>query len=151
MKATIFATVFAVAIAAVSAQLDISKVPSCAVKCALGSIAETTCATTDFGCICKDSKFIESLTPCISQGCGSSDQKTMIDLATALCTTYGVTIPSDILSPTNGTTTNGTITSTPSGPATATSDAASTSTNGAARMAGSGFVAAAMGAALFVL
>lgn len=74
----------------------------------------------------------------------------MVDMATALCANYGVTIPSDILSPVNGTATNGTA-STSSKPAPTTTDAPATTSNGAARMAGSGFVAAAMGAALFVL
>lgn len=70
-------------------------------------------------------------------------------MATGLCSAYGVTIPTDILSSSNGTA-NGTVTARPSAPA-STTTAGTTSTGGAVRMAGSGFVAAAMGAALFVL
>lgn len=74
-------------------------------------------------------------------------------MATGLCSTYGVDIPADVISSANGTTngtTNGTITTRPGSPTTSTDPGAS-STAGAARMVGSGFVAAAMGAAMLVL
>lgn len=72
-------------------------------------------------------------------------------MATGLCSAYGVTIPPNVLDGASNGTANGTITTRPGSPTTSTEPGTTSSTAGAVRMVGSGFVAAAMGAAMIVL
>ncbi|KAH6626752.1 hypothetical protein B0J18DRAFT_148962 [Chaetomium sp. MPI-SDFR-AT-0129] len=62
--------VLALAAAAVSAQ-DISIFPECSLPCIIDGIGTTSCATTDFVCVCKNMDAIkQAATPCVVEKCG---------------------------------------------------------------------------------
>ncbi|KAK3899678.1 hypothetical protein C8A05DRAFT_36688 [Staphylotrichum tortipilum] len=56
--------------AAVSAQ-DISVFPECALPCIISAVGTTSCAATDFACVCKNMDAVKTgATPCVVDKCG---------------------------------------------------------------------------------
>ena len=56
--------------AAVSAQ-DISVFPECSLPCIVTAVGTTSCAATDFSCVCKNMDAIKTAaTPCVVDKCG---------------------------------------------------------------------------------
>lgn len=83
----------ALAASLVSAQLDLSKLPACALTPALAALGSTTCSSeTDFKCICSSSAFIASLEPAVAAACSPADLATAEAFAVQLCAAYGVTL-----------------------------------------------------------
>lgn len=71
-------------------QLD--SLPPCALNCALGSLPDTGCQTTDFACICQATAFIGGLVPCVRRDCTADQLQGTIEAASALCASAGVTL-----------------------------------------------------------
>ena len=68
------ASALAIALAAVpSLAQNFGDLPQCAEGPALQAIGSTGCQLTDFGCICRDQKFLMMLQPQIEAACSPSD------------------------------------------------------------------------------
>ena len=62
--------------------------------CIVNSVAVTTCAASDFVCLCTNSAFINKAINCINTGCDASDAANAYAYATFACQSVGVTVPS---------------------------------------------------------
>ncbi|KAG7289402.1 hypothetical protein NEMBOFW57_005773 [Staphylotrichum longicolle] len=64
------AALVALAAATVSAQ-DISVFPECSLPCIITAVGTTSCAATDFACVCKNMEAVKTAaTPCVVDKCG---------------------------------------------------------------------------------
>ena len=52
---------------------NLGNLPQCALNPALQAIGSTGCSLQDFSCICKDSKFLQTLQPQIEAACDAAD------------------------------------------------------------------------------
>ncbi|KAL9125823.1 MAG: hypothetical protein Q9217_005031 [Psora testacea] len=87
---------FVLAFAAlVSAQAGSSfgSLPKCAKPCAAN--LPTNC-NLDVRCICADSSFISGISCCVAKACSPSDVQKTLEVATQLCDTVNVEVPSAV-------------------------------------------------------
>ncbi|KAL4880293.1 hypothetical protein BJY04DRAFT_219289 [Aspergillus karnatakaensis] len=59
--------------------------PSCALTCLLGAISNSTCALTDFDCICADTQLNAQLEPCIAGSCTIKEALTAQNFSYTTC------------------------------------------------------------------
>lgn len=104
MKASTVIAAAVVGVTAVSAQAGLAGLPACALNCAIPALTTTGCAANDVRCICSNTAFISSLTPCVQRDCSAKEFETVLAAATALCLESGVTLspPSPTSTPSPG-------------------------------------------------
>src|SRR5689334_11029377 len=94
------ATIITGVTAAPSSLDGLGALPSCATTCAIGGVQKTSCAMTDFKCICSDTAFLESIQSCVVDACDASQQQATLNVASSLCGAAGVTITATVAAPT---------------------------------------------------
>ncbi|KAG9231046.1 hypothetical protein BJ875DRAFT_133293 [Amylocarpus encephaloides] len=82
---TLISTLFAQVIAQ-----DISLLPACAQTCFLPSTSVTTCAITDYACLCGDATYFSTVQVCVLGGCSIDNTITTLNWATDTCNAAGV-------------------------------------------------------------
>ncbi|ETW77657.1 hypothetical protein HETIRDRAFT_151984 [Heterobasidion irregulare TC 32-1] len=102
--------------------------PNCALPC-LTSANFGSCNTSDIGCLCSSSAFIDSVAQCIQSGCSGTDVQKALSAAQTECANNGVTLPSNVIAATSSVPSASGV-STSSAPS-ASPSSASTTTNAA--------------------
>ncbi|KAL5339152.1 CFEM domain-containing protein [Aspergillus crustosus] len=60
-------------------------IPTCALNCLLEAVGASTCALTDFTCICADSQLNAQLQPCVLQSCSVKESLTAKNFTVTTC------------------------------------------------------------------
>ncbi|KAM0800441.1 hypothetical protein BDR22DRAFT_821622 [Usnea florida] len=71
---------------------SLTELPACASDATEAGISATGCVTSDFACICGDSKFVTSLHSQIEQVCSVADQQVTLAFAAQVCGAVGVSL-----------------------------------------------------------
>ncbi|PUU78040.1 CFEM domain-domain-containing protein [Tuber borchii] len=166
MKTSIIAAIIGAAalVAAQTTTPDLSALPSCALPCATSAMTNVDgCNAGEFACICKNAKFISTVTTCLQAACTDpKDLQKAIGVAQSIC---GSDLPSGAVSSltsyptgnaTAGSGSSGNSTTKTGGSSTSTgSDSGASSTgassNSAAGLVPAGFAVAAIFAGLLTL
>lgn len=83
--------------ASVVAQVDLSKLPSCAMTCVQPMLSGADgCKGGEIACMCKSQTVQNNIGECLKKGCSAADQETAIQFASSLCKEAGVNIPTTI-------------------------------------------------------
>ncbi|KXH38827.1 hypothetical protein CNYM01_06006 [Colletotrichum nymphaeae SA-01] len=158
MKYTIVVSILAALVAAETIDQLVAEIPTCAVTCIRDGAQSVNCDITDFACSCgKVEQLTAKVVPCLaSSGCSSTDQATVLQLASQICaqvaaggTSSGTASAGSVTAA--ATTASGTTTSSRSGTATGAAVTTTTSPAAAGRAQVAGWAGAIAAAAAFAL
>ncbi|EED13149.1 GPI anchored CFEM domain protein [Talaromyces stipitatus ATCC 10500] len=100
-------------------QAQLPHLPGCSLSCFLPTLQNDGCSSlTNFTCHCAVPGLVSSITPCVQSACDLSDQSSVSNAVTSLCSSAGVPIS---IPPVTGSTT---------GPAAATASTTTVTTSG---------------------
>ncbi|KAL6718806.1 hypothetical protein ACLMJK_003040 [Lecanora helva] len=78
-----------------AATQSLNNLPSCAQPAIEVGITHTTCALTDYTCICGSTGFINGIKSQIESACSASDQQATLAFAKQVCAAAGATLEDD--------------------------------------------------------
>ncbi|KAF3400793.1 GPI-anchored CFEM domain protein [Talaromyces pinophilus] len=122
------------------AQAQLPNLPSCSLNCFLSALQNDGCSSvTNFTCHCANPSLVGAITPCVQSACDLSDQSSVSNAVTSVCSSASVPISIPPVTGAGTTTTGSAATATSSGSAAAGSGSTTPSrTSGSVTASSSG-------------